>query len=739
MVPYDPAFLGGGFEVPLPTPVCTGRLFQTGAPLDYIYASIVMHADRRSALFSAHNIDASRRFSVPRTDWDLDPRATGIQTPPGAYTGNVWDRGHLVRRAAVAFGDSEAEARAASDATFYYTNAALQHERFNQDEWVHLEDWVLGQSGSTGSRLCVFTGPIYTRNDQTHRGFRVPSAFWKVVVLRDPAAEGEDLAAIGFVMKQNELWHDWNGAATLDLTLYQVGIREIGRYAGLEFGQLALLDEFEWRQARFRSRGRMRPVKVSKPEDIEFHGHRRRSLGVRALRSGPPSAPTEVASGPEAVRHCPSCEDRSGVVDERVEFLSREVDALRDVVDELLARDKGSDDGERRASASLALRNLERIVGGETVAPGTYPDCACIGDEDRWFCSGVLIHPRIVLTAAHCAPGISQVFLGGRSVHLAGQHGEVVEVEHVLVHPDYDPDLVPSHDIAVLVLATDSGVEPASIASQADVDQSANVELVGFGFNHPSMNIGFGTKRRANLGRTVLHDQEEEAVALSEALHGFDNTFEMHAGRKELGIDSCNGDSGGPAYVYQGDAMSLAALTSRASFSSEKRCGDGGIYTRVVPYLGWISAAVGEATDGAVSFEAPAPDHATGPETDFIYLSAALPNPTGSDFGNEWIEVSNASGEAVALGRYAVGDKQGARETLSGSLSGGATHRFRIPAGSQVQLSNRGDEVRLYRDGMEIQREEYGKVSSGEVVRFHRPETGDGTGEGEFLEWADPC
>ena len=390
VVPYDPGFLGGGFEVPLPTPVCAGRLFQQGVPLDYIYASIVMHADRRSALFSAHNIDASRRISVPRTGWDLDPRATGVQTPPGAYTNNIWDRGHLVRRAAVAFGDSEAEARAASDATFYYTNAALQHERFNQDEWVHLEDWVLSQAGSTGSRLGVFSGPIYTRNDEVHRGFRVPSAFWKVVVLRDPAAEGEDLAAIGFVMQQNELWHDWNGAATLDLTLYQVGIREIGRYTGLEFGQLTLLDEFEWRQARFRSRARMKPVPIKMPEDIKFYGHRRRALGIRALRSARPPVPTEATSGTEDTRHCPSCGDRSGVIDERVELLSREIDALREIVDTLLEHDEESDDSERGASFIRAKQNHERIVGGETVAPGTYPDCACIGDDDGWFCSGVL-------------------------------------------------------------------------------------------------------------------------------------------------------------------------------------------------------------------------------------------------------------------------------------------------------------------------------------------------------------
>ncbi len=231
--PYDPSFLGAGFQVPLLTPQCRGRLLQAGRVFDYIHFSLVMHEDRRMALYTAHNVDVSQRRSAPRTGWDIDPRIDrAAQTGPAAYSNNPWDRGHLVRRAAVVWGSAQ-EARDASDSTFYYTNASLQHSRFNQDEWLKLENWVLDSAGGASSRLCVFTGPIYTKRDQFFNQFRIPSAFWKVVVLRDPTAAGDDLAALGFVMKQNEFWDSFGGAAMLDLHLYQVGIGEIGRYAGL--------------------------------------------------------------------------------------------------------------------------------------------------------------------------------------------------------------------------------------------------------------------------------------------------------------------------------------------------------------------------------------------------------------------------------------------------------------------------------------------------------------------------
>ena len=132
---------------------------------------------------TAVNIDGSSLQDLPRTgDWDLDPRVPADQQAgPALYADNDLDRGHLVRRRDPGWG-SVAEARAATEATFVYTNAAPQASVFNQskDLWVGLEDHVLQYADATDQRVSVFTGPVLDPTDPVYRGVRIPRRFWKV-------------------------------------------------------------------------------------------------------------------------------------------------------------------------------------------------------------------------------------------------------------------------------------------------------------------------------------------------------------------------------------------------------------------------------------------------------------------------------------------------------------------------------------------------------------------------------
>jgi endonuclease G len=71
-----------------------------------------------------------------------------IDPDEAVYRDNDLDRGHLVRRLDPAWGASDAEARAANDDTFHFTNASPQHREFNagQTLWAGLEDYLLSQA-----------------------------------------------------------------------------------------------------------------------------------------------------------------------------------------------------------------------------------------------------------------------------------------------------------------------------------------------------------------------------------------------------------------------------------------------------------------------------------------------------------------------------------------------------------------------------------------------------------------
>ncbi len=237
---HDADFLG--IPVPLPRPADD----RATRELRYPRFTVLLDPARRFAVSTAVDIDGAALKDPPRRgEWQLDDRVPADeQAGPAVYASNDLDRGHLVRRRDPGWG-TDAQAREATAATFFYPNAAPQAAGFNQSKelWVGLEDHVLAYADATDQRVSVFTAPVLEPDDPPYRGIRIPRRFWKIAAWNAADPGGEPvLAAAGFVLDQSDLIAAASVAPLPGFRTFQVPVRDIAELAGVELGPLVAAD-----------------------------------------------------------------------------------------------------------------------------------------------------------------------------------------------------------------------------------------------------------------------------------------------------------------------------------------------------------------------------------------------------------------------------------------------------------------------------------------------------------------
>ena len=249
---YDENFLGKPLPLPTLGPAirdkAAHRLDQPDkVELEYTNFSIVMNKERRQPFVTAANIDGSQSKDIPRDgQWTIDGRiAREFQLGNEAYKNNDIDKGHMVRRQDPAWGP---QAHQASNDTFSYTNASLQHTGLNQKEWLELEDHVLGSAKALGQKMTVLTGPIFREDDPKfdNKGAinpptQIPQKFYKVVVWNDPK---QGLKGAAFVLSQEDLIKGGGlykgGEFSPDrFKVYQVPLDKLQQMTQMDFGPIA--------------------------------------------------------------------------------------------------------------------------------------------------------------------------------------------------------------------------------------------------------------------------------------------------------------------------------------------------------------------------------------------------------------------------------------------------------------------------------------------------------------------
>jgi len=187
-------------------------------------------------------------------------------------------------------------------------------------------------------------------------------------------------------------------------------------------------------------------------------------------------------------------------------------------------------------STSAPLINANLVEAGEDPAV-----VALVSSNGSPFCTGTLVSPSVIATAAHCIeragpdPAIS-AFFGNDAYGI----GRKVDVTAAVEHPDYNSpngEVVPD-DIALfrLKFAQDPSLPVAMQTTRPMVGDP--VRRVGFG-RYDQQNNFDGQKR---TGPTTVTGFFGNALVTGGA-----------------GVSTCGGDSGGPAFITGADGVEYLA------------------------------------------------------------------------------------------------------------------------------------------------------------------------------------
>jgi hypothetical protein len=203
--------------------------------------------------------------------------------------------------------------------------------------------------------------------------------------------------------------------------------------------------------------------------------------------------------------------------------------------------------------SSAAIRHGSADPGDEAVV-------AIVDTGGKTVCSGTLIAPHLVLTAAHCVDSRLGGIQAGSVVFGSSlaDAASTIPIALTVENPQFDVG-TRANDVAVLVLPSAATAGPLPLGTSAP-SVGATVRVVGWGLTGPDAG-DTGQKRQGTSKVTAVRSTIFDVVPDPS--------------------QPCEGDSGGPALATTSGAMSVVGVTSQG----DSACELGATYTRVDAYV----------------------------------------------------------------------------------------------------------------------------------------------------------
>jgi hypothetical protein len=297
------------------------------------------------------------------------------------------------------------------------------------------------------------------------------------------------------------------------------------------------------------------------------------------------------------------------------------------------------------AEQSAPVSEIQQsVVGGQEANACQFPAAGMVLLSGG-LCTGTLVHPKLVIFAAHCqlAGSVRSIYFGENATTPARK----VDVQSCNFYPSFKANV---NDVAYCVLKEeikDIPIAPVLMGCETNVLQKGRmVDMVGFGITSMKQPRSYGIKRWASV---PLLNTPTATTNIAQVGNSTSN--------------GCEGDSGGPIYVRLDDGTwrTAGVASTTAVDTTDPECIYPTNYVLVNRWIDWIEQDSG--VDITPCHDA---DGTWNPSAECGHFATTTDATTGS-----WDTGCNAPGAVSAQGAMTCGPAYGTVTSDAGARRDG--------------------------------------------------------------------